>query len=49
MIYPEKDPTFVSLLKQEALKTRGLYTGEPDNWWGPRSQDAYLEYVGIRK
>lgn len=40
MIFPEKDPTLKSLLIQEALKARGLYSGELDNWFGPRSEDA---------
>jgi lysozyme len=40
MIYPDKDPSFKSMLVQEALAARGLYTGEIDNWFGPRSQDA---------
>lgn len=40
MIYVEKDPTLKTLLAQEALKARKLYTGELDNWEGPRMQDA---------
>jgi lysozyme len=40
MIYVEKDPTLKTLLVQEALKARGLYTGELDNWEGPRTEDA---------
>lgn len=45
MIHIAKDPTLKSLLLQEALKTRGLYTGEIDNWWGPRSTDAYQAFL----
>jgi lysozyme len=40
MIYFDKDPTLKTLLQQEALKARGYYTGELDNWAGPRYQDA---------
>jgi len=44
MIRTEKDPTMRNLLMQLALKDLGLYTGELDNWWGPRSQDALEAY-----
>ncbi len=40
MIHFEKDPSLETLLLQEALKARGLYTGTVDNWRGPRTEDA---------
>lgn len=40
MIHIDKDPTLETLLIQEALKARGLYTGKLDNWPGPRTEDA---------
>jgi lysozyme len=40
MIQIGKDPTLKTLLIQEALQARGLYTGELDNWPGPRTEDA---------
>ena len=40
MIYIDKDPSMKTLLIQESLKTRGHYSGELDNWPGPRTQDA---------
>lgn len=45
MIYISKDPTLRTLLVQEALKARGLYTGNPDNWAGPRTEDAYQAFL----
>lgn len=39
-IYPEKDPSFKTLLLQEALAARGLYKGNLDNWPGPATEDA---------
>jgi hypothetical protein len=45
MIYSERDPTYKDLLTQEALKQRGLYTGELDNWWGPKSESAYRTFI----
>jgi lysozyme len=45
MIYVEKDPSLKTLLMQEALKARGLYTGECDNWPGPRTKDAYDAFL----
>ena len=39
-IYIDKDPTLETLARQEALKTRGLYDGQLDNWDGPRTEDA---------
>jgi lysozyme len=45
MIYIKKDPTLRTLLVQEALKARGLYTGEADNWAGPRTDDAYQAFL----
>jgi GH24 family phage-related lysozyme (muramidase) len=44
MIYYDKDPSLKSLLVQEALAAKGYYTGELDNWFGPRSQDALAAY-----
>lgn len=44
MIYLDKDPTLKTLALQEALKARGLYTGELDNWPGPRTEDALEAY-----
>lgn len=40
MIHLDKDPTLKTLLIQEALAARGLYTGDLDNWPGPRTEDA---------
>jgi lysozyme len=40
MIRIDKDPTLKTLLIQEALKARGLYGGNLDNWPGPRTEDA---------
>lgn len=45
MIHTDKDPSLKSLLMQEALQARKLYTGALDNWWGPRSEDAYLAFL----
>lgn len=45
MIHFEKDPTLKSLLLQESLKARGVYTGELDNFWGPKSEVAYQAFV----
>jgi lysozyme len=45
MIHTEKDPTLRTMLIQEALKSRGLYMGEPDNWAGPRTEDAYQAFL----
>jgi len=44
-IYADHDPTFKTLLLQQALATGGFYTGAIDNWWGPRSQDAYEAFL----
>jgi lysozyme len=44
MIHFDKDPTRKTQLLQEALKTRGLYTGEIDNWPGPRLADALAAF-----
>jgi len=49
MIYVAKDKSLNSLLRQEALKARGLYTGNLDNWWGPRSEDAYAAFLDQAK
>lgn len=40
MIHRDKDPTFRTLLIQEALFARGLYSGPQDNWEGPETEDA---------
>ena len=40
MIYADKDPTFETLFLQEALKARGCYSGELDNWRGPQTDAA---------
>lgn len=42
MISIEKDPTLQTLLIQEALKARGLYSGDLDNWPGPMTRAALL-------
>ena len=44
MIHIEKDPTLETMLVQEALKARGLYTGPVDNWAGPRTEDALAAF-----
>lgn len=44
MFHIEKDPSLETLLVQEALKARGLYTGEADNWRGPRTEDALAAF-----
>ena len=44
MIHIEKDPTLETMLVQEALKARGLYTGPVDNWAGPRTEDALADF-----
>ena len=44
MIRHDKDPSLKSLLMQEALKARGLYTGDLDNDWGPKSEGAYRAF-----
>lgn len=45
MIYLDKDPSLRTLLIQEALKARGLYTGDLDNWSGARTEDAYQAFL----
>lgn len=45
MLHKEKDPSFTNLLIQEALKARGLYAGELDNWFGPKSEAAYQSFL----
>lgn len=45
MIQIEKDPTLKSLLLQEALKARDLYTGDLDNWFGAKSEAAYQAFL----
>ena len=49
MIYIDKDPTLKTLLEQEALKARGLYTGEVDNWPGPKFKTAYAAFMAGMK
>lgn len=44
MIRIDKDPTLQTLLKQEALKERGLYLGNLDNWPGPATARAEEEF-----
>ena len=44
MIHIEKDPTLETMLVQEALRARGLYTGPVDNWAGPRTEDALAAF-----
>lgn len=44
MIHIEKDPTLETMLVQEALRARGLYSGEVDNWAGPRTEDALAAF-----
>lgn len=44
MIHIDKDPTLETILIQEALKARGLYGGELDNWRGPRTEDALAAF-----
>ena len=44
MIHFEKDPTLETMLVQEALRARGLYSGPVDNWAGPRTEDALAEF-----
>lgn len=41
MIRFDKDPTLAAYLKQSGLKSLGFDPGEPDNWWGPKSEAAY--------
>lgn len=40
MIRLDKDPTLRTLFLQEALKARGFYSGDLDNWDGPSTQSA---------
>lgn len=40
MIHLDKDPTLRTLFIQEALKARGFYHGELDNWEGEKTQQA---------
>lgn len=47
MIHFDKDPTLQTLLKQEALKERGLYLGDLDNWPGPATARAEEEFRRI--
>jgi lysozyme len=49
MIYADKDPTFRTLLVQQALAALGLYTGALDNWAGPRTEDALAAFVAGQK
>lgn len=44
MIHFEKDPSLETMLIQEALRSRGLYSGEVDNWAGPRTEDALAAF-----
>lgn len=49
MILLEKDPTLETLFLQESLKARGHYSGELDNWRGPRTEDALANAAaGVR-
>ena len=45
MIYKDKDPTYKTLLLQEALEARFLYRGSIDNWFGPKTEAAYIEFL----
>lgn len=45
MIRLEKDRTLTAYLKQAGLKTLGFDPGELDNWWGPRSEAAYQNFL----
>jgi len=47
MIHFDKDPSYRSILIQEALAARGLYTGAVDNWFGPRSEEALESFKQI--
>lgn len=40
MIHIDKDPTLRTLFLQEALKARGFYHGECDNWEGEKTRMA---------
>lgn len=40
MIHIDKDPTLRTLFLQEALRARGFYHGELDNWEGEKTRDA---------
>lgn len=44
-VFRDKDPSLKSLLLQSDLSDRGFYTGALDNWWGPRSEDAYDAFL----
>ena len=45
MIHREKDPSLKTYLIQIGLKQLGYEPGEPDNWWGPKSEGAYQEFL----
>ncbi len=45
MIHLDKDPTLQTLFVQEALKARGHYTGDLDNWPGPETTRALAAAV----
>lgn len=44
MIHIDKDPTLETMLVQEALRARGLYSGPVDNWAGPQTEDALAAF-----
>lgn len=52
MIFRDKDPSLLTLLKQEGLKARGFDPGTIDNWDGEKTKaayDAFIASMAVRK
>lgn len=45
MIHPERDPSYKTYLLQLGLKSLGFDPGEPDNWYGAKTDVAYKAFL----